>query len=135
MLSIENKKAIAFIGDSIIENGVFINYIRKSLKKSNIENYIFNKGYPGFRMDIAHVPLEEDFDLCVPDYAVICFGINDIGIFQLSHQVCFHRIDVDSAQLVPFDNFFFRQTFCLGLVCQFIDSCDDFIHFHNVYLT
>ena len=81
MLSIENKKAIAFIGDSIIENGVFINYIRKSLKKSNIENYIFNKGYPGFRMDIAHVPLEEDFDLRVPDYAVICFGINDIGIW------------------------------------------------------
>lgn len=61
-------------------------------------------------------------------------GTDNVGVFQLTDQVCFYRIDIDPTKLIPLLKLFGGQTFGFCFLCQFVDSGDDFIHFHS-YLT
>jgi len=69
------------------------------------------------------------------DFFLGAVGVEDGGIFQLTHQICLHGINVDSSQLIPFGQFFGSQPLGLVLFCQLIDSGDHFVHVHDSYLT
>ena len=70
------------------------------------------------------------FFLFVLQFVLGAVGIDDVGIFQSTHQAGLYIINVDAAQLVPLCQLFFIKTFCLSLCCQLVDSGDNFFHVH-----
>ena len=64
-------------------------------------------------------------------FPLCAIGTDDIGVVQLTGQAGLHIVNVNSAQTVPFCQFFLVQTFGLGLGCQFVDSCNHCIYIHK----
>lgn len=74
-------KSVAFIGDSIIAAGGFINLLREYFLNKGIRIALFNKGVAGNRVDMVKTLISEEFCFYKPDYAAIMFGGNDLGIW------------------------------------------------------
>ncbi len=85
MLDFENK-SIFFIGDSITANGSYLGRLRMHLKKCGRNIRIHNKGIPGASAAMSLSALDEVTDGFVPDYAVICLGVNDAGYWEYTSE-------------------------------------------------
>lgn len=73
-----NKK-VAFVGASNISHGIFLNYLRSSLLGEDIR--LFNCGISGNRADMLPSVIEKELFLYEPDFCIITFGVNDMGIW------------------------------------------------------
>ena len=63
--------------------------------------------------------------------------MDNVGVFQLAHQIGLDGVDINSSQLVPLGKLLRGQGACLCLSCQLVDSGNHFIHgcSRNVDLT
>ena len=86
MRTFENK-SIFFIGDSITEDGGFIQYLRAHFAATNRNIYLHNKGIPGGRMDMVQYSLDEELSSMRPDYAVVALGVNDFFTYPGSIEI------------------------------------------------
>ena len=77
-----NKK-ICFLGDSIIQNGEFINCLRSYFQNNTCQTspLFFNRGLGGNRSIMAQALLEDEVITLRPDYCFVHYGVNDLGIW------------------------------------------------------
>ena len=80
MCEFENK-TLFFFGDSITNDGGFLTQMRGCLLKTENRVFLFNKGVGGARAGILRYLLEEELSFLKPDYAVLSYGVNDLGIW------------------------------------------------------
>ena len=76
----ENKK-ICLVGASIVYHGHFVYDMRSFIHKNEKKCVIYNRGIGGNRSIMAQYLLEDDVFSMKPDYAVFCYGANDIGMW------------------------------------------------------
>ncbi len=76
----KNKK-IALLGDSIMSDGRYINNASSYMVGKKDRCYLFNRGIGGNRADMIDCLMEDEVFSIKPDYCVICFGVNDLGIW------------------------------------------------------
>ena len=74
-------KTLCLIGDSILEHGFYTYNLRSYFQNAKEKCYVFNRGVAGNRAIMAQYILEDEVFWLNPDYAVICFGANDLGIW------------------------------------------------------
>ena len=74
-------KTIAFIGDSITQHGHYIYHLRAYFQGKKEKCFVYNRGVGGNRAIMAQYILDDEICSLTPDYAVICFGVNDLGIW------------------------------------------------------
>ena len=76
----ENKR-ICFIGDSIIQHGFFLSYLRSRLYDTSPDKMptIFNCGLGGNCSHMASDLLEDEVFSWNADYCFIHYGVNDLG--------------------------------------------------------
>lgn len=72
---------MCFIGDSILEHGFYTYNIRSYFQGKKEKCFVFNRGVAGNRAIMAQYILEDEVYFLNPDYAFICFGVNDAGIW------------------------------------------------------
>lgn len=80
MNNFENK-TVYFVGDSNITQPFFLEYLRENLLQTQKITYLYNKGVPGARMDMVKNYIDEEISVLQPDYVVLSFGGNDLGIW------------------------------------------------------
>lgn len=83
-VSIMNRfenKTIFFFGDSITSGGSFLTQLRGFFYEKGKHVAIFNKGIAGARADFFDYILGEELSFLKPDYAVLSYGVNDLGIW------------------------------------------------------
>lgn len=80
MNNFENK-TVYFVGDSNITQPFFLEYLRENLLHTKKRTYLYNKGVPGARMDMVKNYIDEEISVLKPDYVVLSFGGNDLGIW------------------------------------------------------
>lgn len=76
-----DNKTVFFIGDSNIAQPYFFEYLRADLITTGKKTYLYNKGIPGARMDMVLNSVDEEISVVKPDYVVLSFGGNDLGIW------------------------------------------------------
>lgn len=74
-------KTVVFIGDSITQHGHYIYNLRAYFQGKKEKCFVYNRGVAGNRAIMAQYILDDEVYPLQPDYAVICFGINDLGIW------------------------------------------------------
>ena len=74
-------KTIVLLGDSITEHGFYTYNLRSYFQGKEEKCYIFNRGTGGNRAVMAPYILSDEIRELKPDYIVISFGANDIGIW------------------------------------------------------
>ena len=74
-------RTICLVGDSIMEHGFYTYNIRSYFQGKEEKCFVFNRGVAGNRAIMAQYLLEDEVYFLNPDYAVICFGLNDMGIW------------------------------------------------------
>ncbi len=75
-------KRICFLGDSILEHGYFIYALRSYIYHEGIQAEIYNRGIGGMSSSIvSDEQLEYEVFSLNPDYCVVSYGINDLGIW------------------------------------------------------
>ena len=79
-MSFENK-SIFFFGDSNTNVGTYISYLREYFLDKKAKVHFFNNGIGGARIDMLPNIIEEELDYFKPDYAVLSYGVNDLGIW------------------------------------------------------
>lgn len=75
------NKSICFLGDSITEHGHYIYNIRSYFYGENKKVFVYNRGTGGARAITAKYILNDEIRELNPDYVVVCFGVNDMGIW------------------------------------------------------
>ena len=75
------NKSICFFGDSNTNEGKYISYLREFFSKNQIRVHLFNNGIGGTRIDMLKNIVEEELDMYTPDFAVLSYGTNDLGIW------------------------------------------------------
>ena len=74
-------KTLCFIGDSILQHGHYIYNLRAYFQGKKEKCFVYNRGVGGNRAVMAKYILDDEFSQLNPDYAVVCFGVNDLGIW------------------------------------------------------
>ena len=74
-------KTLCFIGDSILEHGHYTYNLRSYFQSKDEKCYVFNRGVAGNRAIMAQYILDDEVFFLNPDYAIICFGGNDLGVW------------------------------------------------------
>ena len=75
------NKRICVLGDSIAENGGYIAQMRAACSTYETGTQIFNRGIGGNRACMAKALLDDEIFWLKPDVVLVCFGINDLGIW------------------------------------------------------
>lgn len=75
------NKTLCFVGDSIMQHGHYTYNLRSAFQGKAEKCFVFNRGVGGNRAIMAQYLLEDEVFWLNPDYAVICFGANDMGIW------------------------------------------------------
>lgn len=75
------NKTVCFFGDSITEHGHYIYNLRAFFAKKEEKIYVYNRGTGGARAITAKYVFHDEVKELNPDYVVICFGVNDLGIW------------------------------------------------------
>ncbi len=76
------KNNICFLGDSIVEHGHYIYALRSYLRNKKTGVAIYNCGLGGMRADmVTEALIESELKPFQPQYCVISFGVNDLGIW------------------------------------------------------
>lgn len=81
MVDLYKNKTFCLIGDSIMEHGFYTYNLRAYFQNSTDKCYFYNRGVAGNRAIMAQYLLDDDVFWTEPDYAVICFGANDMGVW------------------------------------------------------
>ena len=81
MMNRFNNKSIFFFGDSITNGGAFLAQLRGYFLENNQHVAVYNKGIGGARADMLRYLLAEELSFFKPDYAVLSYGVNDLGIW------------------------------------------------------
>ena len=78
----DNKK-ICCLGASITQNGGYIACLRSYFSQKNTKEmpYFFNRGLGGNRAIMVKALFSEEIASLKPDYCLILFGLNDMGIW------------------------------------------------------
>lgn len=76
-----NGKKIFFVADSNLTRPYFLEYLREIFLREHKEIYVYNNGIPGARMDMVQNCIDEELSTEKPDYVVLSFGGNDLGIW------------------------------------------------------
>ncbi len=74
-------KKIAFLGDSILAHAYYLNDMRAFMHTQKDRCYLFNRGIGGNRADMIDCLMQDEVFAIKPDYCVICFGGNDVGVW------------------------------------------------------
>lgn len=74
-------KKICFLGDSITNQGYYLYNLRSAFQGKEEKCHVFNRGVAGNRAIMAQHILEDEIFWINPDYVVVCFGVNDLGIW------------------------------------------------------
>ncbi len=74
-------KTLCFIGDSILQHGHYIYNLRAYFQGRQEKCFVYNRGVAGNRAIMAQYILDDEVFWLKPDYAVICFGVNDLGVW------------------------------------------------------
>ena len=74
-------RKIFFFGDSITADGRFFNYLRAFCVAKGIDIAFYNKGIAGYRADLLPIVLNEELSGEIPDFAVLSYGVNDLGVW------------------------------------------------------
>ena len=74
-------KKICVVADSNLTRPYFLEYLRSAFLAENKRVYLYNNGIPGARMDMVMNCIEEEFAVEKPDYVLLSFGANDLGIW------------------------------------------------------
>lgn len=75
-----NKK-IGFFGASITDNGYYLYHVRSHILTQNEKCMVFNHGVGGTRAEMGIYTIKDEIDPIAPDYMVVEFGANDLGIW------------------------------------------------------
>ncbi|MBQ8323055.1 MAG: hypothetical protein IJX91_03730 [Clostridia bacterium] len=90
-------KTLCFIGDSILQHGYYIYNLRSYFQGKKEKCFVYNRGVAGNRAIMAQYILGDEAYWLKPDYAVICFGVNDLGVWlydsmkPITEEVLFKR--------------------------------------------
>lgn len=74
-------KSIFFFGDSITDEGYYLYHVRTNILKSKEKCYVYNHGVGGTRAEMGAYTVKDEVEPIAPDYMVVCFGSNDLGIW------------------------------------------------------
>ena len=74
-------KKICFLGDSITNQGYYLYNLRSAFQGKEEKCHVFNRGVAGNRAIMAQHILDDEVFWLNPDYAIICFGGNDLGVW------------------------------------------------------
>lgn len=75
------NKSLFVIADSNLTRPFYLEYLRAAFSATGKNVYIYNNGIPGARMDMVMNCIEEELAFVQPDYAILSFGGNDLGIW------------------------------------------------------
>ncbi len=76
-----NGKNVCFLGDSITEHGFYVYDLRSYFHYKKIKCSVYNCGIGGNRAIMSYDLLDAETANFKPDYIVINYGINDMGIW------------------------------------------------------
>ena len=79
-------KTICFLGDSITEHGHYLYKMRSYFHGQKESCKVYNRGTGGNRAVMAQYILDFETKGMSPDYVVISFGVNDVGIWLYDSQ-------------------------------------------------
>ena len=74
-------KTIYFLGDSITAHGHYIYNLRSYFHKNCQKCFVYNRGTGGNRVIMSQYILDDEIKGKQPDYVIVCFGANDLGIW------------------------------------------------------
>ncbi len=74
-------KKICVVADSNLTNPYFLEYLRSAFLAEKKKVYMYNNGIPGARMDMVMNCIEEELAAEKPNYVLLSFGANDLGIW------------------------------------------------------
>ena len=74
------NKSICFLGDSITEHGHYLYDIRSYFHNKPEKVFVHNCGTGGNRAIMAQYILDKEIEVYNPDFVVISFGVNDMGV-------------------------------------------------------
>lgn len=75
-----NKK-IGFFGASITDNGYYLYHVRSHILNQQEKCMVFNHGVGGTRAEMGIHTIKDELEPIYPDYMVVEFGANDLGIW------------------------------------------------------
>ena len=75
------NKSICFLGDSITEHGHYLYDIRSYFHNKPEKVFVHNCGTGGNRAIMAQYILDKEIEVYNPDFVVISFGVNDMGVW------------------------------------------------------
>ena len=75
------NKSIFFFGDSITNGGAYLTQLRGYFREKKQRIAIYNKGIGGAKVEILRYCLAEELSFFKPNYAVLSYGVNDLGIW------------------------------------------------------
>lgn len=75
------NKLIACMGASNTQGGEWVYGMRSFIKTQKDKCYFLTRGIAGNRASLAKYMIDEDVFCDKPDYVIICFGANDLGIW------------------------------------------------------
>ncbi len=75
------NKTVCFLGDSITEHGHYIYNIRSFFCNASEKVFVYNRGTGGTRAITAKYILNDEIKELNPNYVVVCFAVNDMGIW------------------------------------------------------
>ena len=107
-LSFLDKK-ICVVADSNLTNPYFLEYLRSAFQAENKRVYLYNNGIPGARMDMVMNSIDEEMSVEKPDYVLLSFGANDLGIWlydstlQVTDEVLAERAARNQSYLNAFE--------------------------------
>ncbi len=99
------NKTIYFFGDSNTARGGYVSKLRSFLFAQKQKCYVFNRGTSGARATMAEHAIADEISDYKPDFVVINFAINDMGIWlydkfvPLTQQLLDERKSRDDASL------------------------------------
>ena len=77
---VENRSFFV-VGDSIVSGGHFVYDMRSFIRKNDRKCFVYNRGIGGNRSIMAQYLLEDDVFWAKPDYAILTYGGNDMGMW------------------------------------------------------
>ena len=75
------EKTVCVLGASIVANGGFVYDLRSYFHSTKEKCCFYNRGIGGNRAIMASALAEDEVLSLNPDYAMICYGVNDVGIW------------------------------------------------------
>ena len=75
------RARIAFLGDSIVQHGTFLDLMRARLEDIEGAPRLYNRGLGGNRADMVTALFADEIASLRPDTCFVHYGVNDIGVW------------------------------------------------------